>query len=97
MANSPEIQPGEIYERREDMSPEGRLQVLIQADGDVIITAMSPDLDGRLTTASVEFCAPGAGGGRSPKTKAALIELARAILEDNGGIPSQIRAEKSKS
>ena len=79
------IVTGELYERAEDMSPDGRLQVLIQADGDAIITAVSRDAAGKFSMTSVEFCAPGGGGGRSPRTRAALVELARAISEDNGG------------
>ncbi len=82
------IVTGEIYERAEDMSPDGRLQILIQADGDVILTAVSCDASGRFSMTSVEFCAPSFGGGRSPRTHAALVELIRAIAEDNGGVPS---------
>jgi len=81
------IQTGVHYQRREDMSPEGCLRVFVQEDGDVIVSIFEPDRDGRLTAAAVEFCAPGAGGGMSPRTRLALMELAKAIAQDNESKP----------
>lgn len=80
------LSPRETYERREDMSPEGRLQVFIQEDGDVIVQVIGYRHD-QMEMASVEFCACGSGGGRSPKTRAAILELARAMIEDNRAAP----------
>lgn len=61
------------------MSPTGTLTVIFQPDGDGIISVT--DENGE--EANVEFCAPGAGGGRSSHTLAALRELALAIQKDN--------------
>jgi hypothetical protein len=67
------------------MSPRGRLRLLLQPDGDVIVVAI-PDPDDGLfggRMASVEFCSVGSGGGRSPNTIRALRELAKAMEQDN--------------
>lgn len=70
-------------ERYEDMSPLGKLRLLQQADGDIII-AIIPDPEGiRHFAPSVEFCIPGSGGGNSPHTHKALFELMRAMALDN--------------
>lgn len=70
-------------ERREDMSPLGRLCLIQQADGDVLVV-IRPDPNARSwERQSVEFCSVGAGGGRSPRTLAALRELMKAMDEDN--------------
>lgn len=73
-----------IVERKEDMSPDGRLRLLIQDDGDVIVVALSPgdELHDPSMT-SVEFCTPFAGGGGSKRTFKALHALAKAMQEDN--------------
>ncbi len=77
-----------IYSRPEDMSPDGTLSLIMQDDGDVIVTCTAWDrLDDRLVSTSIEFCT-GIGGGRSPKTRAALVELMMAIQQDNGGTPA---------
>lgn len=70
-------------ERFEDMSPRGRLQVLQQSDGDMIVCIIEdPDSRGCCAglSASVEFCT---SGGKSPKTLAALRALMEAMAEDN--------------
>jgi hypothetical protein len=69
------------------MSPEGTLSVVLQNDGDVIIHLKGRDSSGVHVSAEVEFCDPGAGGGRSPETLAALRELAAAIERDNRRAP----------
>ncbi len=75
----------EQRERREDMSPEGKLQLTVQADGDIIVTCYQPDRNGAYdAVASVEFCT---SGGRSPHVMRALRELWKAIGRDNAGDP----------
>jgi len=72
-----------MAERFEDMSPHGKLQVLQQDDGDMIVTVIE-DTESRGPCAglgaSVEFCT---SGGKSPKTLAALRALMLAIAEEN--------------
>lgn len=70
-------------ERREDMSVHGFLKILQQSDGDMIV-AVYPQENGVVGVGgSVEFCAPGAGGGRSRHTIAALRDLMVAMEKDN--------------
>ena len=72
-----------IAERFEDMSPGGRLQVLQQDDGDIIVAVVEDMHSGGTCAglaASVEFCT---SGGKSPKTLAALRALMQAMAEDN--------------
>lgn len=74
-----------IVERCEDMSTLGRLRLIRDDDGDIIV-AVQPEKDGRrMTGSSVEFCAGGAGGGKSPRTRKALAALMVAMEADNGG------------
>lgn len=72
-----------MAERFEDMSPCGRLQVLQQGDGDMIVTVIE-DVDSKGCcaglAASVEFCT---SGGKSPKTREALRALMLAMAEEN--------------
>jgi hypothetical protein len=68
-----------LVERLEDMSASGRLRLLQQGDGDVIISIQQEDGQ----SADVEFCSPGSGGGGSPKTWVALRQLIQAMKEDN--------------
>lgn len=68
----------EFFERREDMGT-GRLQFILDGDADVIVTVI--DKEGHAT--SVEFCTPVIGGGRSPKVREALINVMKAIREEN--------------
>lgn len=76
-----------VAERFEDMSRRGRLRVLQQDDGDMIIEVVE-DLDSNSPTAglsaAVEFCT---SGGKSPKTLAALRALMHAMAEDNADRP----------
>lgn len=65
--------------RFEDMSPTGRLQILRQEDGDVIVSVIQDDN----TSASVEFCAPMTGGGSSERTWKALRALFDSMEQDN--------------
>jgi hypothetical protein len=73
-----------VVERREDMSPVGRLVLILQEDGDVIVV-VEPDPDHG--DSSVEFCQPFTGGGRSRHTLAALRKLAEAMERDNAETP----------
>lgn len=63
---------------------QGHLRVGLDADNDVYVEVCD-----QRGTASVEFCNPGGGGGGlSPRTRAALIELMRAIESDNADTPA---------
>lgn len=74
----------EMAERYEDMSPDGRLRLHLQEDGDVLVCICKPDVTlGESPYHFVEFCAPGAGGGQSPHTRKALLDLMAAIQKDN--------------
>jgi len=66
-------------ERYEDMSPTGRLCLVLQNDSDVIITVIE-DGKGMLGSPSVEFCL---SGGQSPNTRKALLSLIDAMKKDN--------------
>lgn len=68
--------------RQEDMG-QGHLRVLLDSDNDVCVAVW----DGQ-SSASVEFCNGGGGGGRSMRTRAALIDLMRAIEADNAASPA---------
>lgn len=68
-------------ERKEDMSQCGRLCVTQDNEGDMLVTVIpcikkDPDL----LMVTVEFCA---SGGKSPRTRAALYELMKAMQEDS--------------
>lgn len=71
-------------ERKEDMSHDGKLELLQQSDGDVIVI-VHPGSDSKESKhlpfgASVEFCV---SGGRSPNTLHALRDLMTAMEKDN--------------
>lgn len=78
-------------ERFEDMSRRGRLRVIQQDDGDMIVEVIE-DLDSRGPcaglSASVEFCT---SGGKSPKTREALRALMIAMAEENEARPHCLR------
>lgn len=78
----------EFVARKEDMSVNGRIRLLRQEDGDMIIAVI--DDEGHM--ASVEFCVTSAGG-KSPRTHEALCNLALAIMEDNKNEPHR-RADR---
>ncbi len=75
--------PLRTVERNEDMSSSGKLRLHQQGDGDVIVAIIPDPEEERRGRNSVEFCAIGCGGGRSPKTLAALRNLITAMEEDN--------------
>ena len=69
--------------RFEDMSPIGRLEVLRQRDGDVIVSVITEDG----AQAHVEFTTPMSGGGNSEHTWKALVALYEAMKADNDERP----------
>lgn len=77
-------------ERFEDMSRRGKLSLMEQDDGDIIVGVIPSSLDdfrrkGLIQTA--EFCTVGVGGGQSPRTLAALRTLMDAMEADNREAP----------
>jgi len=77
-------------ERRDDMSPNNRLVVYQQEDGDMIvgiIPGSMEECDRMGFSQSVEFCTIGMGRGRSPRTIHALRNLMAAMDEDNRDYP----------
>lgn len=78
-------------ERFEDMTQRGRLRIWQQDDGDMIVEIV-PDPDKPPEyAASAEFCSPGTGGGKSPRTVMALRVLMRAMAEDNADASCALR------
>ena len=72
-----------VQERLEDMSSRGRLRLIEQDDGDIIVAVQSMDNGFLQPGDSVEFCALFSGGGGSPKTLDALRALMDAMRQDN--------------
>ena len=76
-----------IVDRKESVSPNGRLQLIIEPDGDVIVSVYpDPDEQGlgeESIPGTVQICTPFSGGGGSPRTHRALLALFRAMSEDN--------------
>lgn len=67
-----------------DMSPDAFIRVGLDSDYDVCVSICNGEV-----TADLEFCSPGGGGGgRSSRTRLALIELMRAIEADNEQSPA---------
>jgi hypothetical protein len=72
-------------ERFEDMSRRGRLRIIQQDDGDMIVYVIEdPNSINGGASAGVEFCT---SGGKSPKTREALRALMLAMAEDNADRP----------
>lgn len=71
-----------------DMAPRGHshMQVTLDADNDVCVQIWEQEReDGQV--ASIEFCCPGIGGGKSPRTREALLGLMVAMEDDNMSEP----------
>lgn len=71
-----------------DMAPRGHshMQVSLDADNDVCVQIWEQDReDGQV--AGIEFCCPGVGGGKSPRTREALLGLMVAMEDDNMSEP----------
>ena len=83
------IETNKSYERYEDMSPDGRLGIIAQPDGDIIITIIQSAKEELSMFPSVEFCAIYGGGGQSPAVLEALHALMEAIESDNRNHPQQ--------
>ncbi len=66
-----------------DMSPSANLRVGLDSDNDVFVSVWDEDGGG-----SVEFCNGGGGGGRSIRTRLALIALMVAMEQDNAERPA---------
>lgn len=80
----------ERVRRKEDMSPDGFLEVFVDTDNnDIHVSVFSDDRCGDTVYASVEFCCVGFGGGQSPRTREALRNLAEAMRLDNEEKPGR--------
>ena len=67
-----------------DMHQRDAIRVGFDGDNDVHISVSAQTPFG-----SVEFCTPSTGGGKSPRTREALIALMVAIEQDNAEDPSR--------
>jgi hypothetical protein len=86
-----------MVERREDMSPSGRLRLIMETDGDIIVSIAAGDHSGGIKSfADVQFTVPFIGGGGSQRTYRALRELMRAMAQDNADPYAQGRVGKFK-
>jgi hypothetical protein len=85
-----EIKPNLIYRRNDDMSSDNFLSLIMQEDGDVIVSIYT---EGKGFN-DVEFCT---SGGRSHNTRLALMELMRAIKKDNEGRLIQSPPQKGQT
>lgn len=77
---------GVPVERFEDMSTRGKLSILVQEDGDIIVSVIPDSLEEfnrRGLFQYAEFCTIGVGGGQSPRTLEALRNLIEAMEADN--------------
>lgn len=77
-----------------DMDSFTALRVGLDGDSDVYLSTTNGSGDG------IEFCTTGNGGGKSPRTREALIALMVAMEEDNANDPSRdwwARRNKSKN
>ena len=61
------------------MGPDTSIRVGTDADCDVYVAVVG----------ALEFCTPGLGGGKSPETRKALLNLMDAIRKDNEADPSR--------
>ncbi len=68
-----------------DMSSKAFLRVGLDNENDVYMSIVGHDGD----MADIEFCIVGLGGGKSERTRAALIALMVAMEEDNKEDPSR--------
>jgi len=65
-----------------DMSPSAHLRIGLDSDNDVYASIYDEHGGG-----SIEFCTPGAGGGKSSRTRKAMIALMVAMEADNAADP----------
>lgn len=77
-----------IISRKGDMGAE-TIELLIEDDGDISIALSNGATDFKeFERVSMQFCSPGMGGGKSPRTLKALRNLFIAIQEDNKEYPN---------
>lgn len=76
--------------RMGEMAPAGDMTLMLglQDDGDVIVE-VHETRHGQYNHAQAEFCTIGPGGGKSPRTREALIALMVAIEADNVASPNR--------
>jgi hypothetical protein len=73
------------------MHPSRALRITVQEDGDLIFSMEQDRIpiggsdigNPKDQCAEIEFCACGAGGGRSPHTRIAALALIEAMEKDN--------------
>lgn len=65
------------------------IALCLEADGDVGLEIVNGTTAADFKRATIQFCAPGAGGGLSSRTRIAAIALMRAIELDNAESPSR--------
>jgi hypothetical protein len=70
----------ECVSRQGDMGEGLKLQLLRDGDGDIIVCILPANH--KFSDAALEFCVPGTGGGRSPRTFEALQALMKAMELD---------------
>jgi hypothetical protein len=75
-------------ERYEDMSRLGKLVVLQQNDGDMIVSIIPDPEEPKHLIQSAEFCTL-TGGGQSLNTRKALQNLMEAMEKDNREKPQE--------
>lgn len=71
-------------ERPGDMGPGVTLRLTNDRDGDILVVVTGRDqFTEREASVVCEFVRPGIGGGKSPRTFAALTALIQAMQDDN--------------
>lgn len=87
-----DVKMGKFYDRIGDMDSDDRISIMREEDGDMIANVTSGN-----GSATVQFCTVGQGGGKSPRTLQALMNLAKAIEEDNADDPHHAGPNWSKT
>lgn len=74
--------------RMGDMTPLGQshMRVGLDGDNDVYVSVFNGEQE---SVAGLEFCTPGSGGGKSPRTREALIALMVAMEADCAETPNR--------
>lgn len=67
-----------------DMSPSAHLRIGLDSDNDVYASIWD-----ERGGATIEFCTPGAGGGKSSRTRMALLAVMVAMEADNAADPGR--------
>lgn len=89
-----EINCGTLVERPEDMSPDGRLSLCMDTEGDILVKVVAPTEASGRTGHSAEFVCH---CPRSRHTLKALRDLMRAMMRDNQEHPLQGQVTSSNS